>query len=90
MQLRGFAVRLGLGLKNKVWSHVQRGSGLNVNSVDNLATSAKLQSWKVVQIPERLKFSCLAITLVVLFPMIIAFVPWTQIDMSPVVVPAAM
>ena len=29
MQLRGVEVRLGLSLKNKVWSHVQRGSGLD-------------------------------------------------------------
>lgn len=71
--------RLGLGLKNKVRSLVRRESGLDEISVDNLATSAKLQSWEAVQIPERLKFSSrLAIKLVVLFLLIIAFVPWTQ------------
>ncbi|HSA62584.1 MAG TPA: HlyD family efflux transporter periplasmic adaptor subunit [Nitrospiraceae bacterium] len=71
--------RLDLGLKKKVRSLVQRESGLDEISVDNLATSAKLQSWEAVQIPERLKFSSrLAIKLVVLFLLIIAFVPWTQ------------
>ncbi len=71
--------RLGLGLKNKIRSLVQQRSGLDEISVDDLATSAKLQSWEAVQIPERLKFSSrLAIKLVVLFLLIIAFVPWTQ------------
>lgn len=58
---------------------VQQESGLDEISIDNLATSAKLQSWEAVQIPERLRFSSrLAIKLVVLFLLIIAFVPWTQ------------
>ncbi len=71
--------RLGTGLRNKVRSLVQQESGLDEISVDNLATSAKLQSWEAVQIPERLRFSSrLAIKLVVLFLLIIAFVPWTQ------------
>jgi multidrug efflux pump subunit AcrA (membrane-fusion protein) len=71
--------RLDLGLKNKVRSLVQQQSGLDEIAVDNLATSAKLQSWEAVQIPERLKFSSrLAIKLVVLFLLVIAFVPWTQ------------
>ena len=71
--------RLGLGFKNKVRSLVQQESGLDELSIDNLATSTKLRSWEAVQIPERLKFSSrLAIKLVVLFLLIIAFVPWTQ------------
>jgi multidrug resistance efflux pump len=70
---------VGTGYKNKVRSLVQQESGLDEISVDNLATSAKLQSWEAVQIPERLRFSSrLAIKLVVLFLLIIAFVPWTQ------------
>lgn len=76
---RGSVARLGLGLKNKVRSLVRQETGLDEISVDNLATSAKLQSWEAVQIPERLKFSSrLAIKLVGLFLLIIAFVPWTQ------------
>lgn len=71
--------RLGSGLKNKVRSLIARDSGLSEISIDDLATSSKLQSWEAVQIPERLKFSSrLAIKLVILFLLIIAFVPWTQ------------
>lgn len=71
--------RLGFELKNKVRALVQQESGLAEISVDDLATSTKLHSWEAVQIPERLKFSSrLAIKLVVLFLLIIAFVPWTQ------------
>jgi multidrug efflux pump subunit AcrA (membrane-fusion protein) len=71
--------RLGLGLKSTVRSLVQQESGLDEISIDDLATSSKLRSWEAVQIPERLKFSSrLAIKLVVLFLLIIAFVPWTQ------------
>lgn len=71
--------RLGSGLKSKVRSLIARDSGLSEISIDDLATSSKLQSWEAVQIPERLKFSSrLAITLVILFLLIIAFVPWTQ------------
>lgn len=71
--------RLGEGLKAKVQSFVNRPTGLDEITVDDLATSSKLQSWEAVQIPERLKFSSrLAIKLVLLFTLIIAFVPWTQ------------
>jgi multidrug efflux pump subunit AcrA (membrane-fusion protein) len=71
--------RLGEGLKAKVQSFVNRPTGLDEISVDDLATSSKLQSWEAIQIPERLKFSSrLAIKLVLLFTLIIAFVPWTQ------------
>ena len=70
---------LGVDFKNKVRSLVRGSSGLDEISVDDLATSTKLQSWEAVEIPERLKFSSrLAIKLVVLFLLIIAFVPWTQ------------
>jgi multidrug resistance efflux pump len=75
----GSVPNLGTGIKNKVRSLVQRESGLDEISIDDLATSTKLQSWEAVQIPERLRFSSrLAIKLVVLFLLIIAFVPWTQ------------
>ena len=71
--------RLVSGLKNKVRSLIAKDSGLSDISIDDLATSSKLQSWEAVQIPERLKFSSrLAIKLVILFLLIIAFVPWTQ------------
>lgn len=71
--------RLGLGLKKKVRSLITRDSGLSEISIDDLATSSKLHSWESVQIPERLRFSSkLALGLILLFMLIIAFVPWTQ------------
>ena len=71
--------RFTQSLGNRVRSLVRRDTGLNEMAIDNLATSTKLQSWEAVQVPERLRFSsCLAITLMLLFLLIIAFVPWTQ------------
>lgn len=70
---------LGLRLGHKGRSLFHRESGLDAISIDDLATSIKLQSWEEVQIPERLRFSSrLAVTLVLLFLLIILFVPWTQ------------
>jgi multidrug efflux pump subunit AcrA (membrane-fusion protein) len=74
-----FVAGLGQNLRNKVRSLVQRETGLDELAVDDLAISTKLQAWETVQIPERLKFSSkLAIKLILLFLLIIAFVPWTQ------------
>ncbi len=71
--------RLGEGLKSKVQSILNEPTGLDEITVDDLATSSKLQSWEAVQIPERLRFSSrLAVKLVLLFTLLIAFVPWTQ------------
>jgi multidrug efflux pump subunit AcrA (membrane-fusion protein) len=70
---------LDLGLRDRIRSFVWGESGLDAISIDDLATSIKLQSWEEVQIPERLRFSSrLAITLVLLFLLVILFVPWTQ------------
>jgi len=66
-------------LRDRVRSLVRQDSGLNEIAIDDLATSTKLQSWEAVQIPERLRlFSRLAVTLVLLFLLLIVFVPWTQ------------
>ena len=74
-----FVASLGQSLRQKVRLLVQRPSGLDEIAVDDLATSSKLRAWEAVQIPERLRFSSrLAIKLVLLFLLIIAFVPWTQ------------
>ena len=71
--------RPDLHFRNPFRAPTTTGSGLEDVSVDDLATSTKLQSWEAVQIPERLKFSSrLAVKLVVLFLLIIAFLPWTQ------------
>ena len=70
---------IGETLRHKVRSLVRRHSGLDEIAVDDFATSSKLQAWEAVQIPERLKFSSkLAIKLILLFLLIIAFLPWTQ------------
>ena len=66
-------------LGNSVRALARRGTGLDEIAIDNLATSTKLQSWEAVRIPERLRLSSrLAIGLVLLFFLLIAFVPWTQ------------
>ena len=71
--------RIREGLKTRIQSLVTQRTGLDEMAVDDLATSTKLLSWEAVQIPERLRFSSrLAILLVGLFMLIIAFVPWTQ------------
>lgn len=71
--------RVGNKLTSKFKALVTQPTGLDEIAVDDLATSSKLQSWEAVQIPERLRFSSrLALKLVVLFLLIIAFVPWTQ------------
>ena len=71
--------RIRTSLKGKVKSLVEQPTGLDEIDVDKLATSAELQSWEAVQIPDRLRFSArLAIKLLLLFALVIAFVPWTQ------------
>src|SRR5881296_926473 len=60
-------------------SLVEQPTGLDEIDVDHLATSAELQSWEAVQITDRLRFSArLAIKLLLLFTLVVAFVPWTQ------------
>jgi len=60
-------------------SLVQGESGLNELAIDQLLTSTRLQSWEEAQLPVRWRFSSrLPITLVLLFLLIIIFVPWTQ------------
>ena len=75
----GDVQRIREGLKTRLRSLVTQRTGLDEMAVDDLATSTKLRSWEAVQIPERLRFSSrLAILLVGLFMLIVAFVPWTQ------------
>lgn len=70
---------LKASIKGRMQALVTHPTGLEDLQVDDLATSAKLQSWEAVQIPERLKFNArLAIKLILLFTLVIAFVPWTQ------------
>jgi len=66
-------------LKGRMLGLVDQATGLDDIQVDNLAASARLQSWQAVQIPERLRFSArLAVKLLLIVALIIAFVPWTQ------------
>ena len=66
-------------VRSRLRALVDQPTGLADIEVDRLATSQRLQSWEAVQIPNRLRFSArLAVTLLLLFAFIIAFVPWTQ------------
>lgn len=68
-----------LDLGKKVRSLVHGESGSEEISVDELATSTKLQSWEAAQLPNKWRFSSrLPIILVLLFLLTIFFVPWTQ------------
>ncbi|MGH7252041.1 MAG: HlyD family secretion protein [Nitrospiraceae bacterium] len=66
-------------LKGRMLALVDQPTGLDDIQVDHLAASTRLQSWEAVQIPDRLRFSArLAIKLLLLVALLIAFVPWTQ------------
>jgi multidrug resistance efflux pump len=68
-----------LGLGKRIRSLVKGESGLDELAIDQLLTSTQLQSWEKAQLPVRWRFSSrLPITLVLLFLLIIIFVPWTQ------------
>lgn len=70
---------LDLGLRKRIRSLVHGESSLDDIDVDELLASTKLQSWEEAQLPQRWRFSSrLPITLVLLFLVIIIFVPWTQ------------
>jgi len=70
---------LNVGLGHRIRSLVQGESGLDEIAIDQLLTSTQLQSWEDAQLPVRWRFSSrLPITLVLLFLLIIIFVPWTQ------------
>ncbi len=66
-------------IKGKIKSLVDHPTGLTDIQIDDLTTSSQLRSWETVKIPERLRFSArLAVKFILLFLLIIAFVPWTQ------------
>ncbi|NJN70137.1 MAG: biotin/lipoyl-binding protein [Nitrospira sp.] len=70
---------LDLGLTKRIRSLGQEESGSEEISIDELAASTKLQSWENAQLPRRWRFSSrLPVALVLLFLLIIIFVPWTQ------------
>jgi multidrug resistance efflux pump len=54
-------------------------TGLDDLAVDDLATSVQLQSWETVRIPEYLRrYGRNAVKLLIVFFLMLAFVPWTQ------------
>ena len=66
-------------LKVRMLGLVDQPTGLDDIQIDNLAASTQLQSWQAVQIPDRLRFSArLALKLLLVVALLIAFVPWTQ------------
>lgn len=66
-------------LKSKVRSLVDQPTGLEDIDVDNFATSAKLQAWELVRVPDYLRrYGRISIKLLLVFFLFIAFVPWTQ------------
>ncbi|MDH5724932.1 MAG: biotin/lipoyl-binding protein [Nitrospira sp.] len=68
-----------LDLGKKVRSLVQPESGSEETSIDELAASTQLQSWEKAQLPKGWRFSSrLPVALVLLFWLIIMFVPWSQ------------
>jgi len=70
---------LDLGLGKRMRSLVQGESGLDELAIDQLLTSTQLQSWEEAQLTKGWRFSSrLPIILVLLFLLIIIFVPWTQ------------
>ena len=77
----GLVVSLALGLEKQVPSVNPPESGLKAASISigNSDTLAKFRSWDEVQISKRLSFSArLAIALLLIFLLVIIFVPWTQ------------
>lgn len=68
-----------INLAEQLSSLVTQPTGLDEIDIDDLATSARLRSWEAVGIPDRLRCSArLAVKLILLFALVIAFVPWTQ------------
>ncbi|MDC8449690.1 MAG: HlyD family secretion protein [Nitrospira sp.] len=70
---------LSLDLGKEVRSLIEGESGSGSAAVGELITSTKLESWEAAQLSKRWRFSSrLPITLVLLFLLVIIFVPWTQ------------
>ncbi len=67
------------GVTEKLQSLVVHPTALQDIQVDDLATSLQLQSWEKVEVPHYLRrYGWLAVRLVLIFFILILFVPWTQ------------
>ena len=70
---------LTLGVGNTVQPLAWADSRSDESSIDEILAPTNLQSWEQAQLPRQLRFcSGLPITIVLLFLLIIIFVPWNQ------------
>ncbi|OQW30554.1 MAG: ABC transporter permease [Nitrospira sp. SG-bin1] len=68
-----------LDLKREVHSLIQGEVESDDVALDRFAVSTNLQSWKATQLPDGWRFSSyFPVTLVLLFLVVLIFVPWTQ------------
>lgn len=66
-------------IKNRLPPFVDRQTGLDDLLIDDWATSAHLQSWEAAEIPKYQQvFGKRAVKMILLFALLLAFVPWTQ------------
>lgn len=64
---------------NNALALADQGIGLQAVSIDNVPATAKMSSWDAVSLPKRLiSMGRITLTLLILFLIIIEFVPWTQ------------
>lgn len=67
------------GFRKRVQALVVRPTPLGEIEVDDLATSVRLQSWEKVEVPKYLRrYGWWAVRLLVIFFLLVLFVPWTQ------------
>ncbi|WP_447974554.1 HlyD family secretion protein [Nitrospira sp. Kam-Ns4a] len=66
-------------LTGKLKSLVTHPTGIEDIAIDDFATSAQLQAWELVRIPDYLRrYGRMAVKVLIFFFLLIAFVPWTQ------------
>jgi multidrug efflux pump subunit AcrA (membrane-fusion protein) len=72
-------LRIQEGLRGKIRALVDQPTGLDDIEIDNFATSAQLQAWELVRIPQYLRtYGRIAIKLLLFLLLVVAFIPWTQ------------
>ncbi|MBM4121525.1 MAG: HlyD family efflux transporter periplasmic adaptor subunit [Nitrospira sp.] len=72
-------LRIQEGIRGKVRALVDQPTGLDDIEIDNFATSAQLQAWELVRIPQYLRtYGRMAIKLLLFLLLVVAFIPWTQ------------
>ncbi|TAJ24174.1 MAG: biotin/lipoyl-binding protein, partial [Nitrospirae bacterium] len=77
--LRYSMSRIQSSLKGKVKALVDLPTGLDDIAIDDFATSTQLRAWELARIPDYLRrYGRIAIKLLLLLFVAIAFIPWTQ------------